>query len=600
MNLRRSLRQLRARLQWTPTSLATVINEADQPASIADGVNYAMPIILPAYVRASMNEAQLQKYITEAAEFHHQFGTPYQQGTPVSPVTEDPLQEWAYSTRLAVLTTCHAAYHRNPLINAAVQYSADFIVGDGFNLNCKNKDVENILYQFIDDELNAIREYERQAAIDLQVDGELFLRTKTGKPDEDTAGLIRAVPMRPWECEYIKTELGDFRVREFYRFQLNQTEGDSPISGTSTETLDISADDMLHVAINRHSYELRGRPELYRILAWARADTEFLENRARQNFWRGALLWWVAVKGATASILSAVSAAWKKPPPPGSTVVTSDAQVVTPLVNSAGGTDAEPDMKAIKNRVIIGFRMPEYFFADGSDANLATATAQQLPALTRFSAFQIILREQLWYPLFRRVLQTAIDAGLIPEEVEEQDADGEPVREEPKPEDAAAAITKTTQKREREQQAERDKIAADAEAEYEAFQAQQPMMPPADGMPKPMMPDMKAGEPALGKVKMIKTIDAFEIQYEPVSANDPKTLAEMLVIAVNQEWASNETAANKLGFDYKLEQKKIRKESLTSMKEMAQGIKPVPPEMRPQGMGQEPPMNGKAKGEQVA
>jgi hypothetical protein len=184
---------------------------------------------------------------------------------------------------------------------------------------------------------------------------------------------------------------------------------------------------MLHVAINRHSYELRGRPDLYRVLVWLRANKEFLENRARQNHWRNALLWFVRATGATPAQIASLASRWGRPPQPGSVVVESGNVEVQALSNGVGASDAGEDGRQIKLRVITGFRMAEYMFGDGYNANLASATAQQLPALTRFQAFQTLMVEQLWTPLFDRVLRTAIDAGLIPEEVEVQDADGEAV-----------------------------------------------------------------------------------------------------------------------------------------------------------------------------
>jgi hypothetical protein len=531
--------------------------------SINDGVDYSQPVIVEGWRRAAYNGDQLREYVEANSRepFRNQFDTPYKTDLPFMPVTEDPLKEWSWQTRTRVLSNCHAAYERNPIGNAGVQYSADFIIGDGFNLNCKNTEVSDLLYAFVDDPDNAIREYERQAAIDLQVDGELFLRKFKGKVEDGTASQIRVIPMRPWECEYIKTEPGDFKTRISYHFQLDNNYGDDPIQPGGGEALEVPADEMIHAAINRHAYELRGRPDLYRILPWLRAYTEYLEGRARQNVWRNALIWWAKVVQGTADTIAKVSSAFAKPPAPGTVVVTSDRVELSALSGGGGAGDME-DGRAIKNMAITGLRMAEYMFADGSDANLATATAQQLPALTRFSAYQRTLIEQVWYPLFRSIVQTAIDEGVLPEEVEEQDPDGEPIHEEPTIDDAPKMKTVTPG-------------APDGTN-------------PGMQMPVPNVPETPP--------KKIKTIDAFEISYEPVNADNPKDLSDMLQTAVTNEWASNETASSKLGFDYYYEQKKIKRERQENMKQQAAGLKPIPPDMmRPEGMpsnaepGQQPP-----------
>jgi hypothetical protein len=396
-----------------------------QNSRINDGAMYDQPLLLPEYVQKALSGQQLAAYIQEAVgdsqSFRFQFDTP-QRGAydqPIQMPTENPLYEWNHATRKMVLENCHAVYERNPLANTAVQYTADFVIGEGFNLTCKSKAVRDFLEGFIDNPDNAIREYERQAVIDLQVDGELFLRFF------EQGGEVVAVPLRPWECHSIKTELGFFRRREFYQFQIYEREGDYPGGDQKTELEDIKADEILHVAINRHAYELRGRPELYRILPWLRADKEFLENTARQHHWRNALLWLVRVAQATPAQIAAVVARYSRPPQPGSVAVETSNVDITPLVNSASSSAAAEDGRQIRLKSIMGLRLPEYMFADGYNSNLATATAQSMPAMTKFSAFQTIMIEQLWIPLFRRVLQNAVDAGLLPMEIDEEDSEGD-------------------------------------------------------------------------------------------------------------------------------------------------------------------------------
>lgn len=524
-------------------------------------------LLLPEMMRSQWTDAQITTYLEETTKANYAFGfdAPFNKDTPFIPPTEDPLKEWSFTTRKYVLSQTHAAYQRNPLANAAVEYTADFVVGDGFNLTCKNKQVEELLETFINSDDNRLREWERQAVVDLQVDGEIILRyfrSKTNADDDSESPTvdIAVIPQRPWELEYIRTETGNFRRPLVYHFQYELTEGDDPTGKTTTEPDDVKADDVLHVAINRHAYELRGRPDLYRILPWLRADTEFLQNRARQNYWRGALLWLVRVINGSAAQVASVAARWSKPPTAGSVAIESGNVEVEPLVNPSGANEANEDGRQIKLRSIIGMRMAEYMFADGQNANLASATAQQLPAITRFQAYQTIMIERVWYPLFKLVLQNAIDANLIPEEVEEQTSDGETVADEQLPD-------------------------------------MPPQSPdPKTGLPKPlaMQPDklqpkpptdpitgepMPAGTPA--PAKLIKTLEAFDVVYNPINQQDLKALADALNVAVTNEWVSNETASIKMGFDYAIEQKKIQRERVKTQADIAAGYVPPPPEMIP-------------------
>src|SRR5690606_20141058 len=199
----------------------------------------------------------------------------------------------------------------------------------------------------------------------------------------------------------------------------------------------------------------------------------------------------------------------------------------------------------------------------GFNTNLATASAQQLPALTTFQDMQDVLVEQLWYPMFKRVVQMAVDAGLLPEEVEEQDADGEPVREEPAPDEMPMPQSMM-------QPAPRQ-IQKDGN------------LPPANG--NGAQPSMPAPEMPEGKVKTLKAVDAFEVAYAPVVQKEPFTLAQAMQIAANQGWVSNQTATTEMGFDYTIEQKRIKREQKADQVDRAMGLKPPLPGTTPPAFG---------------
>jgi hypothetical protein len=523
------------------TAPGVLIPPQSTAPGIEDGVRYDLPVLLPRQLAEDLNKrGKMGEYLRESAStsFRFQFDTPQrgQGDEPFMPPTEDPLREWNTSTREYVLTNTHAAYARNPIANRACKYVASFVVGEGFNLACKAKEVKEVLEAFIDSEDNQIRTYERQAPIDLMVDGEILLRYFRGEGDTD--GQIAAVPQRPWECQYIETERGFFRRRTNYRFQRFLTKGDSWTDGGQTEIEDVPADQILHVAINRHGYELRGRPELYAVLPWLRGYKEWLENRARQNHWRTSFMWFVQVKTTAANAIASVAARWRRPPTPGSVAVESDAVNVMPLNNPVAAGDASEDGRQIKLMSAVGFGLPEYMLSDGSNANLASSTSQQLPALVTFADMQRTLIEELWYPLFKRVVQDAIDAGLLPEECDECDADGEPMYDE---EDDDAE----------------DMMEPEDDAEIEAPEAKTP--------------------------RRIKTIEAFDVSYTPVQDTNIQTLATALDIAARNGWVDEETATTEMGFDYAIVQKRLKRDEAKSRKDMAMGIKPTPPGMTPPG-----------------
>lgn len=419
--------KLKAKLQrawraWTtePPAVGAVIPA--ESTVISDGVDYRLPLILPSHLPPGITA---QRYLedTQQQTMRFQFDAPYRSGKFDSAIvmpTEDPLEEWSFDTRKAVLTNCHAAYQRNPLAKQAVQIMRQFAVGKGAEVVCRNKDVEDVLTEFMADPENAYEDYQKTFLQDLMIDGELFIR----KFVQD--GRVKIVPLRPWDIPFIETDPQFFRRVRSYRlsYQAVNQASENPIP----EPVDISipAEDVLHTAINRHSYELRGRSDLFTILPWLRAYKEWLENRARQNKWRNSLLYDVTISAGTRDAVANAAARYRKPPPDGSIIVHSDKETWQSVSNPSSAGDVAEDGRQIKLMAAVGMGLPEYMLSDGSNANLASATAQQLPALWKFTDAQQIMAEQVWKPIFKWVIQAAIDAGILPEMVEVQDAMGEP------------------------------------------------------------------------------------------------------------------------------------------------------------------------------
>jgi hypothetical protein len=410
---------------------------ADGGRAIADGVDYGLPVVMPRDVRRRwprMTQAERSAYVeADRTHWRFQFDSPQRTGAdaPVSMPNEDPLSEWDMATRRSVLENCHMAYMRNPVVNAGVNYTKAYVVGEGLRVTFKNKDVQEVLEAFMESPDNPVNEYERAFVTDLQLDGELFIRYF------QDAGETVIVPLRPWEVERIETEPG------FYRRPLTYHVVREVLDGTGTqETEDIPAEQVLHVAINRRAYELRGRPDVYVVLPWAKAYKDWLEDRARQNYWRNALLYTVSVDTSNPTTVAAVAARWRKPPAPGSVAVESNKVAVNAVTNPVGAGDAGEDGRQLKLMTAVGLQLPEYMLADGENANLASTNNQELPALTKFSEYQRIMVEQVWTPIFKRVLENAVNAGLLPARVPVQDTFGEPVEgEEPMETQRAFEVT---------------------------------------------------------------------------------------------------------------------------------------------------------------
>jgi hypothetical protein len=505
-------------------ALAGQMLAVPNPRAVDDGVDYGQPVLMPRWARQAWRGWTPEKqaaYLSESdrTSFRFQFDTP-QRGSlddPVSMPHDDPLAEWDAATRRSVLENTHAAYERNPIAKAGVDYTGSFVVGRGMIRTYRNQAVKKIIEAFCESPDNPVDELEKSLITDIQQDGELFLRFF------EDAGTVAMVPQRPWECTAIDTAPGFFRRVKSYTFKHE-----------SEPSEEVDAADIIHVAVNRRSYELRGRPDLFVILPWLKAYKDWLEDRARQNYWRNALLFFLAVETNNSAVIANVAQRWKQPPAPGSVAVESSKVSLNAVSNPTGAGEVGEDGRAMKLMAAMGLRLPEYFLADGENANLASTNNQELPALTKFSDYQGLMIGRVWQPVFKRVLQAALDANMLggvamrDDEgewvVPEEDGDGQPV--------------------------------------YEPGE-----VPGTDG-PQRMVPLM----------------DAFGVSYEPLQQSDPKDMAEMLDIAARNGWVSDTTASTELGYDWQKEQKLIDREQQEAMAKMAGGMMPMPPGMVPDGL----------------
>jgi hypothetical protein len=538
MGLRSWFRGMRTRWALLGSPAGGVVAPfGEQAGRIYDGLGYIPPIPEPAYVR---EDAEAHRNFVEAIadEFKHQFGSPFPRGGPFKmPPIVDPLTEWTASTRRYILEQCHLYQERNPIVAAAAFYTRVFSVQGGASITYQNKDVEKVCEAFIKHPENAIRALEKGVVDALFVDGEVFLRyfkggeTPEGEPSlEGTPGELVVVPLVPWGVIGIKHQPGFWKRIVHYRYQVMQDTGDDQAAEPEYVNEEIPARDVQHIAINRHIYERRGRPEAFKMLPWARAYHEWLENRARQNFWRGAILFWVKLLMATPAQVLAKLAAYKKPPQPGSLVVSNDKEEWTQFAPNVGASDAGEDGRQLRAMAATGARLPESWLSDGADANLATAKAQALPAIRSFGEWQDLMRDEFWTPMLRRVIQAALDAGLLTEEVPVQDADGEAVEKQKKvkaleafsvtypeleadaPKDAVTAVTMalsadliSTQTARGllpwtiDSAKEQKQIDAERQKEMDDMAKGLIPMPPFGGIQQPGQPPTNGKEPADGK-----------------------------------------------------------------------------------------------------
>ena len=332
-------------------------------------------------------------------------------------IYEEPLREWNNDTRRYVLENAHAEFNRNPDAKP-LEFIAQFAIDEGFQLITYNPRVEEELNAFIDHDENMLRDYESEAAVDLLLDGELILIWDSA-PNGDI--FVRPVP--PWQLTSLEIEAGRYRKYKQFVFRLDISRGIGDGFVPIEQPKPYLGEDVTFVAINKRAYELRGRPTIYRALDWLAIRKEWLETRAKINQVMSMISFLVSVDTMSSDQLMKVASRYMRSLEPGSVAVESDKVDIKPISPNVGSSDASEDGRQLLLQNSKAFGLPEFMMSEGQNANLATATAQQLPALKNFSNYQRILRRQLWIPLFKRYLERRIAQGF-PEMVEHYDGTG--------------------------------------------------------------------------------------------------------------------------------------------------------------------------------
>lgn len=188
---------------------------------------------------------------------------------------------------------------------------------------------------------------------------------------------------------------------------------------------------ILHVAINRTSFDLRGNSEVWRAVRWAKALTDFFT-------WRLTLLRALATfayrkktKGGSSQVLKAASSFMAgsgytgipgqfdpvAPPATGSILTENQNESLEQFKTSSGAGEAEQDAQMLRGQVGVALGLPIHYLGDKGATSLAGAQAMELPVLKAIEARQELF-EQLFTKLINRAIDKAIADGALPADVD--------------------------------------------------------------------------------------------------------------------------------------------------------------------------------------
>lgn len=333
-----------------------------------------------------------------------------------------------------------------PLAKQAANLLQHYVIGAGVSLRANNKAlVARIVDEFWDSPVNQAVFTSHRAMkrfLDrVYTDGEVFLVLFPDR-DEGTlelgmldAGLVDEVitdpenglvpmwyrarlPGRKYDWASDQWDISPSDTVVYYRDWQNDRSDFAPPTSKQKDGL------IYHVAINQQGK--RGESELAAALDWVNAHRRFMEDRATLNRAAAQVAWKKKRKGTAADVRAEVEriqstlAAFPgtrgydgNPTATAGTVVENDASDLQWVKTDTGGTAAASDEKGLRMMVGSGLGgIPNHYFGDEANANLATATSMELPLLKTYEDWRTLLASVI-HDLIDFQLAVAHEAGRI-------------------------------------------------------------------------------------------------------------------------------------------------------------------------------------------
>lgn len=381
--------------------------------------------------------------------------------------------EWV--RRRDLLSRLRIMRKRSPLAKQAFALLKNYTLGMGVTLRPNNKkQVARIIDEFWDDPINRMTftSYESmiQALDTLFTDGDLFLVLF---PDFEM-GTVQLGWVDSILVQDIVTDENNWRVPRWYKVRKPQGAYDyktgayQSMSGDDfvwyrdwTNPPDAESDEdttagkvkqgsltdkfipttqyyadkppanrietglIYHVAINKRGKF--GESELAAAADWLKAHKDFMEDRATLSRAAAQIAWKKKRKGPASDVAAQLAtlqsslvqniSRWESNPPSasGSTLIENEGSTMEWMKTDTGAGNASIDERILRMMVGSAVGVMNHYFGDEASANLATATAMELPMLKMYEGWQKLIAD-LIKDLCRYALEVAHEAGRIGDE----------------------------------------------------------------------------------------------------------------------------------------------------------------------------------------
>jgi hypothetical protein len=368
-------------------------------------------------------------------------------------------QEVNAQSRRKFAQQARTVWEQDPQAGAAVDLLNDFTFGRGVpKPRAKDPKVQEIIDEAWDDPDNqlVLTSYAAQIALgtDLSLQSNLFLvmfddgddgRIKLGLIDHDTVEHAVRDPenrlrvlyyvakhrKQEWDFENDKPKV-DYKNTQaktlYYPHWRNVTDLEEREENYPKPPPSKKGDGKVyHIAVNRRTEQVFGTPTMRRTIRWFTAYNDFMKARVDIVQASAAFIMKRKVKGTPNQVAKLAAKAISRESPLSasgagldSDLLPARAQTITENEGvehegfklPTGAGDAVQDGQGIRSQISAATRFPQHYLGDAGSANLATATAMELPVLKAVEARQEVF-EQVFRWFLDRVIERAVDVGNL-------------------------------------------------------------------------------------------------------------------------------------------------------------------------------------------
>lgn len=311
--------------------------------------------------------------------------------------------------REKILTQVINAYRTNPIAKRIIEITTEFAIGDGFGWSATGARLERFVKRMWNNPLNDLDTQITEWATEAWSTGDLFL---IGSVDAGGMTYWRAMPAE--NITEIETVENDYRQERAYK---RDSLDEKPYKAYNPATVYGFTDParpgekpesefMLHFPLNRVVGSCFGESDLGSVLYWILLYKQWLEDRARLNFFRQLFTFilqrnWTGNQAEKDKYVAEFMA--RLPKKSGGVLALDADEILGTLNPNLASFEAEQDGLAIKRMIVTGVGMVMHWFAEPEGSTRTTAEAAGTPSFKRFQA-----RQRYLVKVVQRVVQVSI------------------------------------------------------------------------------------------------------------------------------------------------------------------------------------------------